>query len=110
MPRYVVLYRASPSTRDRMLSSMPDETKAGMDAWVAWATGAGSALIEGGGQLARVAQLGAAVEGADDDSVSGFSIIEADTVETVTALLSNHPHLKVGSISVMEARFQYHKS
>jgi hypothetical protein len=91
-----------------MMNATPDQAKERMEAWVAWAASVGGALIEGGSHLARVAQLGTGVDDATDDSVTGYSVLEADRVQTVTDLLSNHPHLRLGSISVLEARFQYH--
>jgi hypothetical protein len=37
MPKFLVLYRSNVSAAEQMSSGTPEQMKAGMDAWMAWA-------------------------------------------------------------------------
>ena len=37
MKKFLVLYRAPIASFDQMMKATPEEAKAGMDAWMAWA-------------------------------------------------------------------------
>ncbi len=54
MTKFMVLYRSALSARDQMASATPEQAKAGMEAWMAWAGKAGDAIVD----------LGAPLEGA----------------------------------------------
>lgn len=99
MAKFIILYRSSTSARDMMSSATPEQMKAGMDAWMAWAGKAGDAVVDLGAPLAPTAHSGA---GATD--ISGFSVLQADSATAITELLDGHPHLQVpgNSVDVLE--------
>lgn len=101
MAKFLVLYRAQNSARELMTRATVEQAKAGMDAWLAWANRAGSALIDMGAPLGDRTAIGGA---ASPEHFSGYSILEAANLNTVTALLSDHPHLHMpgSTIEVME--------
>jgi hypothetical protein len=92
MPKFLVLYRSSVSARDQMAAATPEQAQAGMEAWTTWAAKAGEAIVD----------FGAPVAG--DGDVTGFSILEAASRETLDALLADHPHRHApgASIDVLE--------
>jgi hypothetical protein len=63
-----------------MASATPEQARAGMEAWQAWAAKAGSAIVD----------LGAPVSGEGD--ISGFSILETGSRGELDELLAEHPH------------------
>lgn len=99
MAKFLVLYRSSSSAREMMASASPEDAKAGMDAWMAWAGHAGEAIVDLGAPLDSARHVG---DGSGDPT--GFSILQADSADDVVALLNEHPHLHVqgNSIDVQE--------
>lgn len=101
MAKYLVLYRSSISAAEQMANTTPEQAQAGMEAWMTWAAKAGDAIIDLGAPLSPVANLG---EGAGSGSdVAGFSILQGESTEAITAVLDGHPHLGWGgTIDVLE--------
>jgi hypothetical protein len=54
MAKFMVLYLADQSARDQMAQGTPDQRKAGMDAWMAWASSAGKMIVDLGAPLEAV--------------------------------------------------------
>lgn len=48
MPKYLLLYRSPTSAPEQMASATPEQAQAGMDAWQAWMTKAGDAIVDFG--------------------------------------------------------------
>jgi hypothetical protein len=101
MAKYMILYRATMSARDQMANATPEQMKAGMDAWMAWAGKAGDAVVDLGTPLAPSAHVGGA---ADESDVCGYSILQAASAQDISNLLDGHPHLEMpgSSIDVVE--------
>jgi hypothetical protein len=92
MNKYLVLYRSSVSARDQMANATSEQAQAGMQAWLAWAEKARSAVVD----------LGAPLDGEGD--VTGFSILQADSRSNLDDLLADHPHRQApgADIDVLE--------
>jgi hypothetical protein len=90
--KYLVLYRSPTSAQEQMASATPEQAQAGMEAWQAWMTSAGDAIVD----------FGAPVQGSGD--VTGFSILQADSRSRIDELLADHPHRQMpnASIDVLE--------
>ena len=102
MTKFMSLYRSPVTAREQMASSTPEQGQAGMEAWMAWAGKAGDAIIDLGVPLADAAWVGPG-SGGDGLHVTGFSILEAESADAITALLDGHPHLGWGgSVQVLE--------
>jgi hypothetical protein len=71
-----------------MASATPEQARAGMEAWQAWAAKAGSAIVD----------LGAPVSGEGD--ISGFSILETGSRGELDELLAEHPHRQTPDASI----------
>jgi hypothetical protein len=105
MTKFLVLYRAPMSAMEQMAGATPEQAQAGMDAWMAWAGKAGDAIVDLGAPLAGAAHLGVpAAEASDAAQVCGFSVLQAESADAVTAALDGHPHLQMpgASIEVLE--------
>ena len=97
MTTYLLLYRSPVSARQQMAGATPEQAQSGMDAWMAWAGAAGSAITDLGSPLALADTVGAA---SSDDTIGGYSIMEAGSVEELRGLLERHPHLQQDGTSI----------
>jgi hypothetical protein len=102
MSKFMLLYRAPASALEQMANATPEQREAGMQAWQAWATKVGYAVVDLGAPLAHTTHVGAGA--ASTDGVSGYSILEAGSAEEVDTILDGHPHLSMpeNSIEVLE--------
>jgi hypothetical protein len=100
MTRFMVLYRSAVTARDQMAAASPEQTKAGMEAWMAWASEAGDAIVDLGSPLASAADVGPGSSDGAIEQVVGFSVLQAESVDAVTSLLKKHPHLHMDAASI----------
>jgi hypothetical protein len=79
--------------------SNPADVKAVMDAWGAWFGAMGAAVIDGGnpvGKSSTVRSDGSLVDGGGANPASGYSLIEASSLEDARKKASGCPLLKSG--------------
>ena len=98
MPKYMILYRSSMSPGEQM--GTPEQAEESMQAWMSWAGHAGAALVDLGSPLASSATEGPA--GETGVGIGGYSVLEADSTESVKKLLDGHPHLSAPGGSFIE--------
>ena len=108
MKRYLVLYRVpegGPSPAEMMANSTPEQTKAGMAAWQAWQDKAGGAIAEMGAPVDHLHTVTASGSTAGRSTVTGYSLLEAASMEDALRVIEGHPHLHVpaAEIDVFEA-------
>jgi hypothetical protein len=95
MAKFLVLYNSDLSADELMAKATAEEMKASMKEWMAWADEAKkTAGFEFGMPLMAVSKVTKDGTKENESKVSGYSIMEGDTKETVIALLASHPHLK----------------
>ncbi|GAA1060107.1 YciI family protein [Agromyces bracchium] len=102
MAKYLVLYRADVSAEAQMEQS-PEEGQAEMQEWMAWAGKTGAALTDFGSPLGNGRAVSPSGAAASSSDVAGYSIVEAPDADAAVALMDGHPHLKIGTIEVLEA-------
>ena len=101
MPKFVLLYSGG---------SMPEteaEQAVVMQAWGAWYTGMGEALVDGGNPFAplakSIASSGEVSDGPVGVPASGYTIIQASSLDSAVEIAKNCPVLMGGAqISVYE--------
>jgi hypothetical protein len=85
----------------------PAEGKAVMDAWGAWFGSLGAAVLDGGnpvGPSSTVKSDGSLVAGGGANPASGYSLIEASSIEDAHKKAKGCPLLKAGgSIEIAQA-------
>jgi len=91
MAKYLVLYRSSVPATEQMSSGSPEDAQAGMELWMQWAGRAGNAIVDMGSPLASTGVFGGA--GDKDNTIGGYSVLEADSAQALAKLLDDHPHL-----------------
>jgi hypothetical protein len=105
MARFIVLYRAPQEVAERFATATPEQARAGVQLWTDRFTRLGPALVDPGrplGNAKTVTRDGAA---AGPTEVIGMTILQADTMEDVLALVQDHHHLDWSdacSITVLE--------
>lgn len=106
MKKFLVLYESTVPAAERMRNVTPEQAKAGMDAWMAWAGRAGSRLVDMGSPVTAHATLTAdARPTAGSSPVGGYSILQAESNDAVSVLLENHPHFMSPGASIRVFEF-----
>jgi hypothetical protein len=93
MAKYLFVYHGG------KMASNPEEAKAAMNAWGAWFGALGAAVIDGGNPVAKshtVKADGTLVGDGGANPASGYSLIEAASVEDAHAKAKGCPLLKNG--------------
>ena len=96
--KYVIAYRGG-----RKFES-PQDGAAYMAKWKAWMGSVGAAMVDPGmpsGNGKLIGPAGVTDRGAD--RLTGFSMIDAESLEAAVALARQCPHLEQGTIEVAEA-------
>lgn len=101
MKKFLVLYRSTVSPMVTMASADPERTRVEMDKWTAWGASVGSALADWGAPLGESAVLQGRTS---SDFLTGFSIVQAESLEAAKGLFDEHPHLgaPANSIDLLE--------
>jgi hypothetical protein len=100
MKKLLVLYKSSVPAAQQMAGGTPEQRKAGMELWKAWAQKAGKAIVDLGMPLGSPQEVAGSSVRRGDSKVTGFSILQADSEKAVTDLLLNHPHHHAPSASI----------
>ena len=105
MKKFILLYMAPISAEEQMKNASPEDMKKGMAPWMAWFQKAGSAIVDGGAPLGMGMNVTQAGSSKGQSHVAGYSIVQANDMETVMAMLKDHPHFMMpgASIEVLEA-------
>ncbi|MFE5673345.1 YciI family protein [Agromyces sp. NPDC056523] len=102
MTKYLVLYHADVGAEEQMQQSEAD-AQAGMQVWMDWAQGAGAALLDFGTPVGNARRVDADGADAATTTVGGYSLVEAADADAAAALMKGHPHLRIGTIEVLES-------
>ena len=96
MKKFLILYKAPASAMEQMSKATPEQSKAGMDLWMKWKGANEKAIVDLG------MPLGNPTDGKSD--IVGYSILQADSMNTIHKILKDHPHRHTpgGSITALE--------
>ena len=95
MSKFMVLYRSPMPALEMLQSVSPEEMREGMEQFQAWMTKLGDGLVEVGSPLgvgvtsSRTGNSPTPTE----SGITGYSIIEAGSMDEALELLEGHPHL-----------------
>jgi hypothetical protein len=95
MAKFMILYNATRPAAEVMAETTPEQMQASMAEWIAWKEEAEKTVkFDFGLPLQAVAQVSAGSVADSHSNVSGYSIVESDSKDTVLELIKTHPHLK----------------
>ena len=100
MKKFLVIYGSPVSAREQMLKATPEQAKAGMEAWMKWSQKAGQAIVDLGAPLGNSASVANGKATDTKSEIGGFSILQADSREALTALLAEHPHFMMPGATI----------
>ena len=110
MSKYLVLYKVDPahvsgSVADMFANTPPEQLQAGMAMWMTWYGKAGPAIVDGGAPLDKSHTVDGAGATPFKTPVTGYTVLEAGSLEQALDLVKDHPHLfgPHASIEVLEA-------
>ena len=90
----MVIYHAPADAFDGMADMTEEQKKEGMQLWFDWKDKIGDAVLDFGAPLMGGRRI--SPDGSTTDSnkeVAGYSIIQAENIESAQNLLKDHPHL-----------------
>jgi hypothetical protein len=97
MKKFLVLYRSSVSAQQQMSGATPEQAKAVMGSWMAWAKKSAAALVDMGAPVGETALIkGAASPG----YIGGYSIVQADSLDEAKSVFDGHPHFAAPGASI----------
>ena len=105
MKKFLVLYRSPVRAADQLAHATPEQAKAGMEAWMAWAHRAGSAIVDLGNPLGHPHYFSGPPSSSANSHVGGFSILQAEDEGALRILLIGHPHLQIPGASIEALEF-----
>ena len=94
MPKYMLLYSGGSG-----MAADPADQERIMAAWNAWYVKLGAAIADGGAPFGASKSLtGAGVSDGPlgDTPATGYTVIEADSLDAAVAASQDHPHLSDG--------------
>jgi hypothetical protein len=103
LKKFMVLYMA-PVSAEVQMNVSPEEMKKGMEPWVAWFKKGGKAFVDAGTPLGNGVHLTKKNSAKGKTEVTGYSIVQAENIDAVKAMLSDSPHFMMpkASIEVLE--------
>ncbi|TMF17318.1 MAG: hypothetical protein E6I33_02275 [Chloroflexi bacterium] len=103
MKKFLVLYKSSTPASEMMARATAEQMQSGMEDWNRWAAIATNAIVDLGSPVGGSGTVGAAMVTSGDPEITGFSILQAESLAAVMKLLEDHPHLKTPGASSITA-------
>jgi len=105
MKKFVALYSAPRAAIEQMMATVtPEQMEAGMDAWWGWMKKNEKVLADMGAPLGKTRRITA--QGVADmrNEITGYTIVEADSLDAAARLFEGHPHFRLpgAHVEVME--------
>ena len=94
MAKYMIVYSGGMG-----MGASPEEQQRIMGEWGAWYDRMGAAVVDGGAPFAEAKHLkGSGIEDGPlgDTPATGYTILEADSLDAAAAACEAHPHLNHG--------------
>ncbi len=99
MAKYIFAYHGG------KMPETPEEGEKVMAAWQAWFEGLGSAVVDGGNPagMSKTVTAGGIEDGGGANPISGYSLVEAESIEAACEMAKGCPILDHGTVEVAEA-------
>lgn len=93
MKKFIVIYRAPMTATEKMAASTPEEMKKGMEPWMEWMKKCGTGLVDMGTPLGNGQKVTKDGVSPSNDTVNGYSVLQAESMDKAVEMLKDHPHL-----------------
>jgi hypothetical protein len=104
MKKFLLLYLSPVSAEEQMQSASPEDMQKGMEPWVRWFDAQKQAMVEMGTPTGNELNVTKTGSSKPKTYIGGYSIVQAEDMDAVKTLLSDHPHFMMegNSIEVLE--------
>ena len=99
------IYITPVSAEDQMMAATsPEDRQKGMEPWLAWFNKYGAELVDAGTALGKGMHFNKTDSSKAQSHVAGYSIVQAENMDAVKAMITDHPHYMMpeASIEVLE--------
>lgn len=107
MKKFIAIYYSTPEALAQSANMTPEEMAKGMEPWMQWNAKVGDKMVDLGAPLMPGNQLNTKGDWLEGSKLlSGYSIVQAESLEDAKTLFDGHPHLawdEGASIEVHEA-------
>jgi hypothetical protein len=93
--KFIALYLAPLSAIAQMKKATPEQMKEGMAEWMKWAKDHERSIVDLGTPLGKTKRINAAGTSDTKNGITGYSLVQGDSLDSVAALFEAHPHLRV---------------
>jgi hypothetical protein len=93
MKKFIVVYYSPKGAMEKMSNASPEQMKDGMKPWMEWAEKCGSGLVDMGTPLGNGQKVTSTGVSKSNKSISGYSVLQANSIDEAVEMLTNHPHL-----------------
>ena len=94
MKKFLAIYYAPASALAAMANITPEEAAKGMEPWMQWNAKCGDHIVDLGAPLMGGQHLGTTGDWSGSErEVSGYSMLQGNSIDEVKALFEGHPHL-----------------
>lgn len=99
MTDYVLIYHGGKKPET------PEAGKKFMERWKAWSDGLGDAWVNRGSPvgMSKTVSADGVSDGGGSNPISGYSVVQADSLDAAVKLAQGCPHVEHGTIEVAEA-------
>jgi hypothetical protein len=95
MKKFMALYMAPVAEMQEMMrSATPDQMKAGMEDWAKWGKKNQKAIVDMGAPMGKTKKVANGGVSDTHNNLGGYSIVEGDSLDSVSQMFVGHPHLK----------------
>jgi hypothetical protein len=104
MAKFLVLYNSPIPAEQVMAQVTPEQAEAGMALWNEWAEKNGEWIVDLGAPLGSGKHVEPGAVSPGSGKATGFSILEADSLDDAVRIVENHPHFHTpdGTIDVLD--------
>jgi hypothetical protein len=95
MKKFMALYMAPAEAMAEMMKATPEQMKAGMDAWMAWADKFKDSIVEMGSPLGKTMKVDADGMSSMKNDITGYSIVMAESEDDAAEVFEDHSHLSM---------------
>lgn len=90
MKKFLAIYQSTPEEMAQMANATPEQSAAVMDAWMKWKAAHENNVVDFGAPV----MPGALLNGAQHSGTSGYSVLQAESMDALKAAMADHPHPK----------------
>ena len=101
MKKFMALYMAPAATiAETMRTTTPEQMQAGMEQWMEWRRKNQNSVVDLGTPLGKTKRIAAAGVSDTRNEITGYSIVQGDSLDSVARIFRDHPHLQMSGATV----------